>query len=80
MPTETLGALSIPAFCQTYGVGRTRAYEMIGAGIVEAKKFGASTLIDRASAEAWYHSLPAYGAPPPRIAKMRARIAAMNAP
>ena len=59
MPTETLGAFTIPAFCRTYGVGRTRAYEMIGAGIIEAKKFGATTLIDRASAEAWYCNLPA---------------------
>lgn len=44
---------------------------MIGAGVVEAKKFGATILIDRGSAEAWYRSLPAYGAPPQRIAKMR---------
>jgi excisionase family DNA binding protein len=71
MPTETLGALSIPAFCRVYGVGRSKTYELIGAGTLEAKKFGAKTLIDRASAERWYCSLPGFS-PAPRIVKMRA--------
>jgi excisionase family DNA binding protein len=60
MPTATLGALSIPAFCRVYGVGRSKTYELIGAGTLEAKKLGAKTLIDRASAEAWYSSLPSF--------------------
>ena len=67
-------ALSIPTFCRTYGIGRSKTYELIGAGILEAKKFGAKTLIDWASAEAWYHSLPSFS-PASRIAKMRATMA-----
>ena len=65
-------ALSIKDFCQNYGVGRSTAYQLIGAGTLEAKKQGAKTLIDRASAERWYRSLPRFS-PAPRILKMRAR-------
>jgi excisionase family DNA binding protein len=71
---DTLVALSIKDFCQTYGVGRSVAYQLIGAGTIEAKKLGAKTLIDRASAERWYRSLPGFIAAP-RIARMRATIA-----
>ena len=71
---DTLVALSIKDFCQTYGVGRSLAYQLIGTGTIEAKKLGAKTLIDRASAERWYRSLPGFS-PAPRIAKMRARRA-----
>jgi hypothetical protein len=78
MPTETLGALSIPAFCRVYGVGRSKTYELIGAGALEAKKLGAKTLIDRVSAEAWYRSLPEFS-PAPRIIKMRKSISAASA-
>ena len=67
-------ALSIKDFCQNFSVGRSLAYQLIGAGILEAKKVGAKTLIDRASAERWYLSLPGFS-PAPRIAKMRARRA-----
>ena len=71
---DTIIALSIKDFCQNYGVGRSLTYQLIGAGILEAKKQGAKTLIDRASAERWYRSLPAFS-PAPRILKMRATIA-----
>jgi hypothetical protein len=63
-------ALSIPTFCKLYGIGRSRTYTLIAAGILEAKKFGAKTLIDGASAERWYASLPGFSVAP-RIAKMR---------
>jgi hypothetical protein len=75
MSIETPVALTIPGFCRTYAIGRTRAYEMIGAGTITAKKFGATTLIDRASAEAWYRNLPGF-TPAQRITKMPATIAA----
>ena len=68
---NTLIAFSIKDFCQTYGVGRSVAYQLIGAGTLQAKKVGAKTLIDRASAERWYRSLPGFS-PAPRILKMRA--------
>jgi hypothetical protein len=68
------GALTITAFCQGYGVGRSRCYEMIAAGSVEARKFGAKTLITRESAERWFQSLPGFS-PAPRIQKMRQTMA-----
>jgi hypothetical protein len=71
---DTPIALSIKDFCQSYGVGRSLTYQLIGAGILEAKKQGAKTLIDRASAERWYRSLPGFS-PAARIGKMRATIA-----
>jgi excisionase family DNA binding protein len=74
MPTENQAiALSIPTFCRTYGIGRSKTYELIGDGTLEAKKFGAKTLIDRASAERWYRALPRFS-PAQRIVKMRATI------
>jgi hypothetical protein len=76
---QAIGAWSIPAFCRTFGVGRTKAYELIGAGTLEAKKFGAKTLIDRASAERWYRGLPGFS-PAHRIVKMRKAISAASAP
>jgi excisionase family DNA binding protein len=63
-------ALSVPDFCRVYGIGRSKTYELIAAGVLEAKKVGAKTLIDRASAERWYASLPGFS-PAPRILKMR---------
>jgi hypothetical protein len=71
---DTIIALSIKDFCRTYGVGRSLTYQLIGAGILEAKKQGAKTLIDSASAERWYRALPGFSSAP-RIAKMRATIA-----
>jgi hypothetical protein len=71
---DTPVALSIKDFCQTYGVGRSVTYQLIGAGTLKAKKQGAKTLIDCASAERWYRSLPSF-CPASRIAKMRATIA-----
>ena len=64
-------AMSIRAFCQAYSVGRSLAYRLIADGSLVARKAGAKTLIDRASAERWYNALPGYE-PAPRIVKMRA--------
>jgi hypothetical protein len=63
---EAAGALSVLDFCRTYAVGRSRAYEILNAGLVEARKFDKKTLIDRASAEQWYQSLPTYQPVSPR--------------
>jgi hypothetical protein len=72
-PVEAPVAISIRAFCQAYSVGRSLAYRLIADGSLVAKKAGAKTLIDRASAERWYNALPEYE-PAPRIVKMRARL------
>ena len=66
-------AMSTRAFCQAYSVGRSLAYRLIADGSLVARKAGAKTLIDSASAERWYNGLPGYE-PAPRIIKMRARL------
>jgi hypothetical protein len=49
------------AVCNKYGWGKTRFYELLNAGKIEARKDGASTLVDLDSAEAYYQSLPKLG-------------------
>jgi hypothetical protein len=58
--TSSAGAMPIIVFCKTYGIGRSKAYTLINSGAVSARKSGKSTLVDRASAEAWYAALPPY--------------------
>ena len=53
-------AFSIAAFCEHYGIGRTRAYEEIGAGRLQALKAGNRTLVTTDAAESWLRSLPAF--------------------
>jgi hypothetical protein len=50
--------MSIRAFCETYGVGRTKAYEEIKAGRLKAKKAGRRTIVGDDAAEEWLRSLP----------------------
>jgi predicted DNA-binding transcriptional regulator AlpA len=50
--------LTLPDFCQRYGVGRTRAYDLMRAGAVTAVKVGRSTRITTESAERWLANLP----------------------
>jgi hypothetical protein len=52
--------ISIRAFCDAYGVGRTRTYDLIAAGRLQAVKNGPRTMIDAESAEAWAASLPRF--------------------
>lgn len=63
---EALGAMTLRQFCSQYAVGRSRAYELLNAGSIQARKAGKSLLIDRASAERWFQSLPAYKPQSPR--------------
>ncbi len=55
-------ARTVRDFCRAYGIGRNMAYELIKAGRIVAVKAGTRTLIDEASAIAWYESLPRPGA------------------
>ena len=59
--TTTAGAMPISVFCDMYGIGRTKTYDLINSGAISARKSGKTTLIDRASAERWYAALPSYG-------------------
>ena len=52
--------ITIREFCSRYAVGRTKAYELLNAREIEAKKIGSSTLIVRDSVEAWLANLPSY--------------------
>lgn len=52
--------ISIKGFCETYGVGRTRTYDLLSAGELVAVKNGPRTLIDVESAERWAASLPRF--------------------
>ena len=52
--------LSIRAFCDAYGVGRTRTYDLIAESKIRAVKNGPRTMIDAESAEQWAASLPRF--------------------
>lgn len=52
--------ISIRSFCDAYGVGRTRTYDLIAAGKLQAVKNGPRTMIDVESAEQWAATLPRF--------------------
>lgn len=52
--------ISIRGFCDAYGVGRTRTYDLIAAGKLYAVKNGPRTMIEVESAEQWAASLPRF--------------------
>lgn len=45
-----------------YGIGRTKLYELLGAGAFKASKLGAKTLIDVETADSFFGALPDYRA------------------
>lgn len=51
---------TVKQFCAAYPMGRTRLYELIATGKIEAVKDGPRTLIPAESAEAWAASLPRF--------------------
>ena len=53
--------LSIGEAVRTFGIGRTKLYELIQNGDIEAVKLGRRTLIRAASARAFIDSLPRVG-------------------
>jgi len=58
--TITGGAMPIMVFCKTYGIGRSKAYDLINSDAVAARKSSKASPIDRVSAEACYAALPTY--------------------
>lgn len=50
---------TVPEWCRLSGVGRSTTYELLGTGVLRAKKLGARTLIDVAHGLAWLDTLPA---------------------
>ncbi|GAA2821482.1 hypothetical protein GCM10010836_11520 [Aminobacter aminovorans] len=51
-------AYSIDEFCETFGVGRTLAYDEVAAGRLLTRKAGRRTLIRAVDAQAWLDALP----------------------
>jgi excisionase family DNA binding protein len=52
------GALTIPDVVRRYGIGRTKLYDLIREGRLDARKLGARTLVTVASLDALLASLP----------------------
>ena len=55
--SENVVARTIKGFCAAYGVGRTKAYELIAKGKLEVRKVGTRTLITEDSAQRWFSAL-----------------------
>lgn len=58
MPPSIL--IPVREFCGRYGIGRTKLYELLGAGALEAVRVGSRTMITGDSAEQWASSLPRF--------------------
>lgn len=50
--------ITIREFCALFRVGRTRTYQLLNSGAIEAVKNGVSTRIVLASARKWAAALP----------------------
>ena len=53
----TKKAYSIPEFCETFSVGRTKVFSEIRAGRLRVVKFGTKNLVPAENADAWLTSL-----------------------
>jgi hypothetical protein len=51
-------AMSLHIFCETYSIGRTKAYEEINAGRLRVRKAGRRTIITTDDADDWLSRLP----------------------
>lgn len=51
-------AYSVPDTCRVAGIGKTKVYELLGAGQLRAVKIGAKTLILADSVRDYFASLP----------------------
>ncbi|ARR52352.1 helix-turn-helix domain-containing protein [Rhizorhabdus wittichii DC-6] len=60
LPPSVPALLSINQFRDLYGIGRTKIYELINSGALDARKIGCRTLIPAESAANWLAAQPAY--------------------
>jgi hypothetical protein len=63
--TQPIG-LTIPSAASMTGLGRTRIYELIGAGVLDARKAGRRTIIMGDSLRAYLSTLPPASVRAPR--------------
>jgi len=61
MSTPVPIAVPVPEACRIVGIGRSRLYEEIAAGRIEARKAGKRTLVMVASLRDYVASLPRIG-------------------
>lgn len=52
--------LTIPEVCSTIRIGRTKLYQLLNAGDIQAVKIGKKTLIQESAIQQWIQSLPKY--------------------
>jgi excisionase family DNA binding protein len=57
--TGAPAAYTVNAFCEAYGIGRTKLYELISSGAIRALKLGRKTLIPASEGVRLLESLPA---------------------
>ncbi len=63
------GFLRVNDFCRLYCCGRSKAYELIRDGVLDARQIGTRTVITRASIEVWAAALPKPRGAPQRFEK-----------
>ena len=71
IPTPRPQFARIDGIISSFGIARSRIYELIGSGKVIARKDGATTLIDVASVSRYVENLPAAQVRPPRARAQR---------
>ena len=49
-------ARTVRGFCEAYGVGKSKVYELIAQGKLDVRKVGRRTLIVEESAKAWFNA------------------------
>jgi len=59
-PARAAKSISVRDALVRYGIGRTKLYELLGNGSIEARKLGAKTLVDVHSADTFFQSLPGF--------------------
>jgi excisionase family DNA binding protein len=57
--TVAPAAYTVNSFCEAFGIGRTKLYELIGSGAIRALKLGSKTLIPASEGVRFLESLPA---------------------
>lgn len=61
MSASTPVTATVLATCERYGIGRTLLYALLKEGAIRAVKCRGRTLVEIASADAYFTALPAYG-------------------
>ena len=55
-------AYSTDDFCKAFSIGKTKLYEMLASGTINARKVDGRTIITHDEAERWLSALPSFTA------------------